>query len=418
MKAIRFLVFCCILNVPFLSRAQTCGTTNIALNRPVTVSAENQWHVGALAVDGNLSTAWFAPGETNYIYVDLGQSYTICKIKINWFNDGRGKDYVAQVSTDATNWTDIFTRTNNNALVDSFNVNGTGRYVRINITAKVNTWAGLEFAELMIYNSLEGNIKPSVSLTAPANNSSYYSGTNITLTAAANDTDGSITKVEFYQGSEKIGEALTAPYTMVWSNVQAGSYSLTAKAFDNTNADSLSLPVNIIVNPTTRWSLQGNAGTSPDTSFLGTTDNKRLVFKTNSVEQMTILPDGFVGIGTSTKPNAEAKLGVNGAIYATKLKVTQTGWADYVFNKDYKLPTLREVEEYIKTHKHLPGVPTTAEVEKNGTDVAEIQAMLLKKIEELTLYIIDQNNKLKVQQKQIQELQGAYKKMIQAETHN
>jgi hypothetical protein len=409
MKRMYLTVLIGMLCVPYISSAQTCGTTNIALNKPVTVSHEQQYHVGSMAVDGNNTTAWFADGDTNYIYVDLEQSYTICKIRINWHTDGRGKNYKAQVSTDATNWTDIFTRTNNTANSDSFTVNGTGRYVRIYITQRVNNWASLEIGELRIYNSLAGNIKPSVSLTAPANNATFYSGSNITLTAGASDPDGSVTKVEFYQGIVKLGEVLNAPYTFEWSNVQAGSYALTAKAFDNTNADSTSTAVNIVVNPTTRWSLLGNAGTAPDTTFLGTTDNKRLVFKTNNVENMTILTDGFVGIGTSTKPHSEAKLGVNGAIYARKLKVTQTNWADFVFNKDYKLPTLKEVEDHIQKYKTLPGVPSEVDVIRNGTDVAEIQAVLLKKIEELTLYAIEQNKKIEAQQKELDKLKKKLK---------
>ena len=365
------------------------------------------YHLGGDAVDGNLATGWFAPGDNNYIYVDLGQSYNICKIKIFWQSDGRGKDYKAQVSTDATNWTDIFTRTNNTATTDSFNISGTpstGRYVRIFISTRVNNWASIEMTELQIFNSLAGNTLPSVSLTTPVNNANFFSGANIKLTAAASDPDGSITKVEFYQGSEKIGEATTAPYTIVWSNVQVGTYELKARAFDNQNAENTSATVNVTVNPSTRWSLLGNSGTNPDSAFLGTTDNKRLVFRTNNSERMTILSDGFLGVGISTKPASEAKMAVNGSLYAKKIKVTQTGWADYVFDKSYKLPTLKEVEEHIKLKNHLPGVPTTAEVERNGTDVAEIQALLLKKIEELTLYIIEQNKKLEQQQKQIEAL--------------
>ncbi|MGN6417003.1 MAG: Ig-like domain-containing protein [Pseudobacter sp.] len=391
-----------ILCIPDLVKSQTCGTTNIALGKPVTVSAEQMYHVGADAVDGNISSGWFAPGDNNYIYVDLGQSFTVCKIKIIWQADGRGKNYKAQVSTDASNWTDIFTRTNNNLSIDSFAVTGTGRYVRILITERVNNWASIEMSELEIYNSLAGNTKPSVSLTSPSNNASYFAGANIKLTATAADSDGSVSKVEFFQGTEKIGEATTAPYTVVWSNVQAGTYSITAKAIDNLNASEVSTAISVTVNPSTRWSLLGNPGTNPDSVFLGTTDNKRLVFKTNNQERMTILGDGYVGIGIATKPAAEAKLAVNGAVYAKKLKITQTGWADYVFNNDYKLPSLKELEAYIKLNKHLPGVPTTTEVQKNGTDVAEIQAVLLKKIEELTLYIIEQNKKLEQQQMQIE----------------
>jgi hypothetical protein len=116
---------------------------------------------------------------------------------------------------------------------------------------------------------------------------------------------------------------------------------------------------------------------------------------------------GLVIIGavpTILPTDANLKLAVNGNIYAKKLKITQTDWADYVFDANYKLPTLKEVEQYIKTHKHLPDVPSAAEVEKNGIDVGNNQAALLKKIEELTLYMIEQNKKMEAQQKEIDEL--------------
>lgn len=405
MKKIVLFVIAAIFCIPFITQGQSCGTINVAKNRPVKVSGEKPFHVGADAVDGNMTSSWFVTADTSYISVDLGQSLSVCKIKISWTSNGRGKNYKAQVSTDEENWSDIFTRTNNTADTDSFTtLNTPGRYVRIYTTSRVNTWSSLEMYELEIYNSLDGNVKPSVSLTAPANGATFFSETNVTLTATASDPDGSLAKVEFYQGAVKLGEATNAPYTFVWSNVQAGNYSLTARAFDNNNADSTSAPINITVNPTSRWSLQGNAGTTPDASFLGTTDNKKLVFKTNNQKRMSILTNGFVGIGIDSLPYAEAKLGVNGAIYAKKLKVTQSGWADYVFEKDYKLPSLAEVENHINKYKHLPGVPSAAEVQQNGTDVAEIQATLLKKIEELTLYIIAQNKMLERQQEQINEL--------------
>jgi hypothetical protein len=78
-------------------------------------------------------------------------------------------------------------------------------------------------------------------------------------------------------------------------------------------------------------------------------------------------------------------------------KPNATPWADYVFNKDYQLPSLSSLESYIRTNNHLPGVPTAAEVQKNGLDLAATQAKLLEKIEELTLYTIEL-------QKQVDEL--------------
>lgn len=108
---------------------------------------------------------------------------------------------------------------------------------------------------------------------------------------------------------------------------------------------------------------------------------------TGDVEVMRIdATSGNVGIGIS---NPQAKLAVNGDIFSKKIKVTQSGWADYVFESDYQLPTLLQVEAYIKQYKHLPEVPSAKEVEKNGLDLGDNQAILLKKIEELTLYIID-----------------------------
>jgi hypothetical protein len=106
-----------------------------------------------------------------------------------------------------------------------------------------------------------------------------------------------------------------------------------------------------------------------------------------------------VGIGIDNP--GTYKLAVEGTIGARKVKVTQAPWADYVFDPSYNLPSLKEVEQYIKQHKHLPDVPTAKEVESNGIDLGDNQATLLKKIEELTLYIIDQNKKLNEQNTQL-----------------
>jgi hypothetical protein len=110
---------------------------------------------------------------------------------------------------------------------------------------------------------------------------------------------------------------------------------------------------------------------------------------------------GNVGIGTISPSE---KLSVNGNISAKKLIVTQTGWSDYVFDKDYKLRSLSSLESFIKQNKHLPEVPSAKEVEEKGINVGDNQALLLKKIEELTLYVIELKKITINQQSQINKL--------------
>jgi hypothetical protein len=143
------------------------------------------------------------------------------------------------------------------------------------------------------------------------------------------------------------------------------------------------------------WSLAGNTSTSAN-DFIGTAsgNNQPIVFKANGLEAMRITADGKIGIGTTEVNDGNYKLYVGLGIRTRKLKVDQASWADYVFDFNYKLPTLKEVEAYINQNKHLPDVPSQKEVQQNGLDVGDNQAVLLKKIEELTLYLIDINKKV------------------------
>ncbi|HJT75492.1 MAG TPA: Ig-like domain-containing protein, partial [Chitinophaga sp.] len=95
-----------------------------------------------------------------------------------------------------------------------------------------------------------GNQAPVVSLTSPAANASFTAPATVNITASASDADGTISKVEFYRGTTKLGEATSSPYTYTWSNVAAGSYSLTAVATDNGGAVTTSAAVSITVNGT------------------------------------------------------------------------------------------------------------------------------------------------------------------------
>lgn len=104
---------------------------------------------------------------------------------------------------------------------------------------------------------------------------------------------------------------------------------------------------------------------------------------------------GNVSIGTDDSRGY--KLAVNGSAIATSMKVKPNGsWPDFVFLKEYKLPALTEVKAYIDKNQHLPDMPSAAEVRKDGLDLGEMNRLLLKKVEELTLYLIDAENENKL----------------------
>jgi hypothetical protein len=111
---------------------------------------------------------------------------------------------------------------------------------------------------------------------------------------------------------------------------------------------------------------------------------------------------GNVGIGSITTWDPAYKLSVKGAIRCQKVLVDIT-WADYVFNKDYKLMPIAELEKFVVENKHLPNIPAGNEIEKNGLDVGTVQAKQMEKIEELTLYILEMNKKMQEQDKKMVE---------------
>ncbi|UII75734.1 hypothetical protein LV716_15950 [Flagellimonas sp. HMM57] len=199
--------------------------------------------------------------------------------------------------------------------------------------------------------------------------------------------------------------------------------------FSNLNGDLLTIlsdgKINISnTNPNTELLRLGNAELRT-TSFInysdGTYDNAGLQFKKNSTagqfkfsnlngDLLTILSDGDVGIGT-TNPKGW-KLAVNGKIRAKEIKV-ETGWSDFVFEKDYYLPTLKEVEEHIKDKGHLKDIPSTKEVKKNGIFLGQMDSKLLLKIEELTLYTIQQEKKIEELERKNEQLVILNEKLLE-----
>ena len=127
-------------------------------------------------------------------------------------------------------------------------------------------------------------------------------------------------------------------------------------------------------------------GGTPHPYLWSSTDNLFIGADGNPTLFVQGMGNGNVGIGTTDTKGY--KFAVNGTAVFNKVVVKPYPWADYVFNTEYRLRPLREVDQYIQQNHHLPEVPSAAEVEKNGLDVGQNQAVLLKKIEELTLYVI------------------------------
>lgn len=143
-----------------------------------------------------------------------------------------------------------------------------------------------------------------------------------------------------------------------------------------------------------------------DTGVFGTLNSNNLIFNTNSTStRMTILQsNGNVGIGT-TSP--DYKLDVAGVIRCSEVLVQDINQiADFVFKPDYSLPSLQQVDEFILSNGHLPGIPSEAEVKENGMGLVEMQIKLLQKVEELTLYVIEQDKRALEQEKRIKELEA------------
>ncbi|TKG88102.1 hypothetical protein EYV94_27600 [Puteibacter caeruleilacunae] len=121
------------------------------------------------------------------------------------------------------------------------------------------------------------------------------------------------------------------------------------------------------------------------------------IFKPSNA-QMVLTDDGFVGIGTQSP---DYLLDVNGTIRAKEIKVNLNDGPDFVFEDDYDLKSLDEVDQFIKERKHLPGVPSAKQMEKDGVGLAEMNKLLLQKVEELTLHTIEQEKKIQNQEDEL-----------------
>lgn len=247
-------------------------------------------------------------------------------------------------------------------------------------------------------------------LSLVGNNLSISNGNTVVLPTY---TDAQSLTVTGNTLSISNGNTITLPSTTViaGSNVTVTGNGLPATPYQVSSIDT---------------SLYGNNGSINQST---TTNNNRVVNMNDRniwFNTATSPNHGKMYIGSSwVYPNntGNYKLFVEGGILTEKVKValrSTNNWADYVFADDYKLMPLKQVEAFINKNNHLPGVDSAEDLAKNGLDLSVMQAKQMEKIEELTLYIIEQNKTLENQSKaienqskEIEELKNQMKALIQ-----
>jgi hypothetical protein len=200
-------------------------------------------------------------------------------------------------------------------------------------------------------------------------------------------------------GNIGIGTTTPSAKLEVYNTAAAGHLILSAN--DNLNADKTRIDIDFKV--ANQNHTVGRISSAYITSVNGGSGSLRFFTRDNGAlnEKMTISSNGYVGIGTVSPVN---KLDVNGTIHSKEVKVDMSGWSDFVFKKEYNLPTLEEVEKHIAEKGHLENIPSEEEVLKNGINLGDMNAKLLQKMEEMTLYMIEQNKRMNQLEKENQNL--------------
>lgn len=217
--------------------------------------------------------------------------------------------------------------------------------------------------------------------TAPTLTSSGQTDTTVDLSWSGATDNVGVTGYKIYKDGTleaPLGNVSTYQVTGLSPNT---SYNFTITALDVAGNES---------SPSTAVPLTTNASSSGSSVWS----------ESSGVASYT----GEVAVGTSAVPNGY-KLAVEGKIRSREVRVDQDNWADYVFKSDYPLLSLDEVQQYINDYGHLPNIPSAKEVKRSGLQLGEMNKLLLEKIEELTLHLIEQQQQLQKQQLEIEALQ-------------
>ncbi len=381
--------------------AQTGGTctspTNISQGKTASQSSnydQANSYPATNVIDGNNSNFNHTNLELNpWIEINLGSIHTVSSIQIINRNPGYGRLNTFKVFVSNNSITDY---NNNSQVFLNASIVGDGATVAINasnaslpisgqyvkVFASNPTAEYLNLSEIIVNGCIDGgcsDTQPPTNVAVSANPTSGTAGTtSISLNGTANDNVG-VTKMQWFNGAAQIGaDDITSPFGITYTFPSPGNFNITSKAFDACGNSTSSSPitVNIIGGG---GGATGNAWSSTDLAA-------------------TTYRNGRVGIGGNTVFNfgsteSEYNLLVKGGIKSEKFKVelpSSGGWADYIFQKEYKLLPLRQLDSYIKLHHHLPNFPSEKDIKAaGGYEMSDIIKRQQESIEELHLYIID-----------------------------
>jgi hypothetical protein len=193
----------------------------------------------------------------------------------------------------------------------------------------------------------------------------------------------------------KVGIGTRNPLTTLYLQNDNKTYSstLTLKNTTNDIAARAGLTMENDAGHQTYFYKQASGNYDANDNILYSAEGNTRIY-TGGEERFRIAVNGNIGIGTSSPAD---KLSVNGNIRAKEIKVETSNWPDYVFHNDYDLRSLTALKAYIELHHHLPEMPSEKEIIKEGLDLGKINNLLLRKVEELTLYLIEKDEAQKTQ---------------------
>ncbi|WP_420602828.1 LamG-like jellyroll fold domain-containing protein [Flagellimonas sp.] len=212
--------------------------------------------------------------------------------------------------------------------------------------------------------------------TAPTLSSTGQTDTTVNLSWSGATDNVGVTGYKIFKDNNLEATLGNVNTYQVAGLTESTSYNFTATALDAAGNES---------STSNSISVSTNAGSGG-----GGSNGSSVWSETNSVASYS----GDVGIGTNAVPSGY-KLAVEGKIRTREIRVDQDTWPDYVFKEGYDLPSLEEIQKHIEEKGHLPNIPSAKEVEANGVELGEMNKLLLEKVEELTLYILELTNENK-----------------------